>query len=87
MRRNVHLRGGGGGYKLGLLTNNHRVIFFLFFFLWELGSVYSLRHCEIWVLNASHAHNLCAWLLIILSVTIMYYSNLQVNYMVTVFIR
>ena len=29
--------------------------------------VYSPRHCEIRVLSASQAHNLCAWLLIILS--------------------
>ena len=31
------------------------------------------RHCEIWVLSASQAHNLCAWLLIILSCIIVTY--------------
>ena len=31
------------------------------------NDLYSPRHCEIRVLSASHAHNLCAWLLIILS--------------------
>ena len=46
--------------------------------------VYSPRHCEIQVLSASHAHNFCAWLLIILS---QLPSCIIVNYMVTVFIR
>ena len=90
-----------------------------------VSCIYSPQYCEIWVLSASHAHNSCAWLLIILSCGsssvnwlavsciltailwdmgfkcksctqvmcliinhfVMYYSNLQVNYMVTVVIR
>ena len=46
--------------------------------------VYSPWLWEIRVLSVSQAHDLCAWLLIIF---VMYYSNPQVNYMVTVFIR
>ena len=49
--------------------------------------VYSPRHCETGVKCKSYAQFMCLVINHFVTVTIMYYSNLQVNYMVTVFIR
>ena len=47
---------------------------------------YSPGHCEVLVLRASHAHVTCLIINYFFTVTIMYYSSLQVKYMITVFI-
>ena len=55
-----------------------------------VSCIYSPRHFDVW--NTGFKCKSCTqsmWLIInhFVTVTIMYYSNLQVNYMVTVFIR